>query len=660
MTRASRIALALLFLAGTLLPALPNRSLAHEGQYRGPLDELRIPFRGSNSRLRPPLPPQGGTPPESTPGGSGEGSGTRRRVPPVGEDGQGFLRWEFWWEHNKDLFLALRNLENRENAVIVGGPDYLLGGVVRDRIPVVTPLDEALVKEALLPSLLRGTTDSDADVRAACWIALGKVATGVEPSAFERGMGDSNSDVQKAASIGLGLLGRPEGIPALLGMLRNPGRATKARLGAAVGLGLMEAPEVTPLLLGFLRTTLGSTGRNAEEVAIATIVALGIHGDPEAAAPLREIAQKGTGISDRVRAFTLGALGRLGDRESVPLLLRSLRESDLDIRRAAAIALGEIDLRSASEEVLAGLVERRSAWKSDASVSAEALAELDARIEKAKNEADAERKAMDKLRDGIARELARAVREDGDVQVRNYACISLGQNRGAGARETLLWALETGYSISLNGFAALGLGLLGDPSSSPALLERLASHDSKNVRGAFAIALGLLDEKAAIPILTSIVLYKGLDSDLRGYAAIALGLIGDRDLVPDLQRMLAEEKNDTDLLRGFSLALGLLGDRGSLEVLGKVLSGRNTKEVRGAACMAFGFIRDRESVGPLVGWLGGRSDGGRGSESMTRGFAAIGLGYVGDSDVVPKLSAIARNHDYRVFLQGYDDLLLIL
>jgi HEAT repeat protein len=650
-----------------LLVALPfllplDAAVAHEGQYRGPIGELKNAFRGVNPRLRPPDVTPPATPPESAPVNPGEGSGStvRRRVPPVGEDGQGYLRWEFWWEHNKDRYLGLRNSENRESLVVIGGADYLLGGTVRDRVPVVEPLDEELLLEVVVPALRKGTGDPDKDVRAASWIALGKIAVGIEASEFEKGTRDPDADVQKAAFLGLGLFGRPEGIPSLVRALRNEERPLVARAGAAVGLGLMDAPEVTPLLLQILRASLLRKDRNAEEVSAAVIVALGIHRDPAAVAPLLELTTKGRVRSDRLRGLMLTALGRLGDRSATTVLARALRDDSLTIRRAAAIALGEIDLRSEAEEELARLVARREAWKREGTITKEALAEIEARIEAAEALAEAEGKEVRRYRDAIARELSRVVREDSDVQVRNYACISLGKNRGAGAKESLLWAVETGYSISLNAFAALGLGLLGDSTLSPVLLERLGGHGSDNVRGAFGIALGLLRERAAIPTLTAITLYEGIDSNLRGYAAIALGLIGDRDIVPDLQRTLAEEKNDQDLIRGFSLALGLLGDRGSLPVLEEVITARNTKHARGAACMALGFIRDRESVAPLARILENRVAGTRTAESMARGFAAVGLGYSADASLIPRMSRVARNHDYRLFLQGVDDLLRVL
>ena len=52
MNRAARVyVITILFIL--LLPGIRDAALAHEGQYRGPLDELRNNFRGANPRLRP-------------------------------------------------------------------------------------------------------------------------------------------------------------------------------------------------------------------------------------------------------------------------------------------------------------------------------------------------------------------------------------------------------------------------------------------------------------------------------------------------------------------------------------------------------------------------------------------------------------------------------
>lgn len=648
------IVLALLLAPLIGATSLCSTASAHTGQYRGPINELKEFFRGQNPRLRPPKPNPLGTE------GIGNGTPARRRVPPVGADGQGYLRWEFWWEHNKDGYLGLRNAENRDSSTIRGSADFLLGGSVKDRVPLVDGVDITTRRETIVPMLLKGTRHSDPEVRAASWIALGKTAVGVQADAFIRGVKDGNADVQKAALLGVGLLGSPEGVPILMAAMRNEGRTIRTRMAAAIGLAFIEGSEVTQLLSSFLRWNLPRVGSDATEMSYVTLRALGIHGDASVLPQLESLARS-RGGDVRLRAEVIATLGRLRDRAAIPTLLRAAGDRSLPVRRAAVTALGEIDVHSLADDELTQLEAHRARWKRD--LSERALAELDALIERRDKESAGERAEIVKQRDRIARTLIEIIDEDSDVQVRNYACIALARNGGKGAYEALLEAFDSGYSISLQGFAALALGIHGDPAAGPVLLERLGRAGYESHRGAVAIGLGLLRERAAIPGLTAILLYRGLDSSLRGYCAEALGLIGDRDQVPDLHRILESERQDETLLRGVALAVGMLGDRGSIQPLRRVLSDSknpHTREVRGAVSQAFGLIRDRESVAAMIETMTRPVSGDRKVRSQTQSFAAVSLGYIGDASLLPKISLLARDHDYRNFVQGLDNLLTVL
>lgn len=626
---------------------LGERAFAHAGQYRGPVSELRELFRGQNPRLRPPSPTE-----------------PLRRVPPVGSDGQGYLRWEFWWEHNKDRYLGLRNYQNRERAsVIRGSADYFLGGRVRDRIPVTDAIDESMRTETIEPLLLHGTQHGDPDVRAASWIALGKVGTKLGVESFRRGVTDSNDDVRKAALLALGLQGNHEAIPTLMHVMRTGSQEIRVRMAAALGLAFIDGPASTKMLLGFLESVLPRVANDAEEMAIITLRALALHGDPEAVPVLQKLSKTSSAKDARIEAELILALGRLGERSSIPMLIRALGDRSIPTRRAAAIALGDIDTHSGADAELTKLLAHRERWKGEEGITDEAMAELDALIAEKERTDAAARKEIVKQRDAIAKALVEAIEEDNDVQVRNYACISLAKNGGRGALATLLAAFDSGYSISLQGFAALGLGILGEPAASEVLLERLNRAGYESHRGAVAIALGLLRERAALPALATIIGNTGADASFRGYAAQAIGLIGDRDLVPDLHRMLENERGNEELLRGIVLAVGMLGDRGSLQPLARVLSDSknpHTRIVRAQTVLALGLIRDRQAVDIMAKLATKPVGSDRSAKSQTQAYAVAALGYLGDREVLPRLSALARDHEYRAFVQGLDDLLTVL
>ncbi len=647
MTRTGALALAFGFV---LLAPASARGQAHKGQYRGPVDELRNASRAQgNPRLGP-------TPRAPGDGESPAGAVPRRRVP-VGFDGEGFKRWEFWWEYNKDLYLQVWNLRNREMTdVIYGSPDFYLGRRSRRDVASLEPISAEARKRLIAPLLLDALKDTDASVRAAALVALGKVKEGVTVDTFRAFLSDSAEAVRESAYIGIGLFGDIQAVPHLLRVLEGSDVDVGARIDAAIALGLLGRPEVTPYLIDFLRRNLGNVENRAEDVNLAVIDAIGISGDRSAVPFLVDLARAGNLRSDKLGCFVLLALGRLKDRLALPLLIKELSAKDIDSRRAAALALGEIDYYSSDEIEVASLLARKATWTERDSLTREALDELDQLIREKQAASDKEKKELRRLRDIAARALAHVIREDNDNQARNYAAVSLGKVAGSASRDALVWALDTGYSRSLQSFAAIGLGLLGDPSVSPLLLRKLALYGEESLRGAVAVALGLLREPAAVEPLLQVVSNRGGDRDFRGYAAIALGLMGARESLPLVQKTLEEEGDDKDIGRGFSIALGLLGDRSSVPALMAVIVRKqNLDEARGAATLALGLQRDTSGMKPLGALLKSGT-----ASAEVRSFAAAALGYLGDTERIPGLSRLARNHDYRIYVAPLEDLFKVM
>jgi HEAT repeat protein len=629
---------------------------AQHGQYRGPVDELRNDFRGrSNPRLGGDVPRVPGEGDGSTPG-TAAGAGPRRRGP-FGVDAEGFRRWEFWWEYNKDLYLQVWNLRNRETTDIVyGSLDFYLGRRNRLDASVTEPIGADSRRRLITPALVEAANDPEPMVKAAALIALAKVKDGATPSMFKERFGDSNSLVREAAYLGAGILGDLAIVPALLDSLNSPTADVSVRTDAALALGLLGRPEVTPYLVEFLRKNVGSVENRGEDVSVAAIDALGISGDKAAVPFLVETIHSGQLRSDKLRSFVLGALGRLRDRQALPVLIKALIDKDLDTRRAAALALGEIDYYSSEEIEVAPLIDRKAKWTEKETLTHDALEALDSLIAEKQNESEKERKELRRLRDIASKALAHVVREDNDNQTRNYAAISLGKVAGSASREALVWALDTGYSRSLQSFAALGLGILGDPSVSPLLLRKLSLVGEESLRGAVAIGLGLLREPTAVEPLLQIVTNRGGDRDFRGYAAIALGLAGAREALPVVQKTLEEEGDDKDIARGFSLALGILGDRDCVPPLVSILDKKvRPDEARGAAVIAFGMLRDSSALKLLVGLLRNHS-----ASPDVRAFAAGALGYLGDTERITALSRLARNHDYRLYVEPLESVFKVL
>jgi len=659
-TRSLRLILPVAAVLVTVLAA--SSASAQKGQYRGPYDEMRNPGGGDPRVAAPPgvggepQPPGG----PSAPGGGvvpgrpgGVGAAGRRRFL---ADPEQYARWEFWWEHNKDRYLSIWNLENRKRAeIFYGSPEFYLGAIDKNIVSSLAEVDKETRAQKIVPILLDALKAKDPEVRAAAVIALAKVG---DPSHFQivkQMTSDQDVEVRKATLLALGLLGDIQAVPYLLDIVNSSGTDTALRVHAALGLGLVRQEQVTLYLVDFLERNVFKVGSGIDEVQVAALVALGINGDRRAVEPMARWLRDSRMKDGAVRVNLLTSLGKLGDVRAMPFIIQSLDDGDIETRRAAAIALGELNYSPASEGEIMTLMARREEWAGRDALTSAALEALDRLIKEKTDKTEAERRSLSRLRDIAARAAADALAKDGDLSVRNFAAITLGKLGGAIAREALLAALDSGFSRQLQSHAAIGLGLLGDRTAAPALLAHFEMYGEDSFKGALAIGVGLLREKAALEILKKIVDQKGADPDLRGYAAIGIGLIGDRSVVPALTKHAVEDKGKDDFVRSIAIALGLLGDATNVGDLGGLVAEGRPLEVRGAAAIGFGLLRDTASIDPLAAILTGR-----GVDAEARSVAAAALGYVGDRAEVPRLSAIVRDQDYRLSVPNVEDVYLIL
>jgi hypothetical protein len=164
---AAGVASGLLLFSGSSL-------FAHGGQYRGPSDTVP-PNLGGGGDTTPPGNPGGpGTPGPGAPttgGGRGPATGSGPVAPGAAAaggarpttggrgftrrgGGEGFERWEFWWEHNKEPFL---NLKARMDAstVMSDTSGFFVGRGNKEEAVNSNRPTAAYVKATIMPKIVK-------------------------------------------------------------------------------------------------------------------------------------------------------------------------------------------------------------------------------------------------------------------------------------------------------------------------------------------------------------------------------------------------------------------------------------------------------------------------------------------------------------------------
>jgi HEAT repeat protein len=215
-----------------------------------------------------------------------------------------------------------------------------------------------------VPALIQALGNSDSAVRRAAAEALGAIGDPQAIPALIQALGDDWGNVRFAAAEALGKLGDPQAVPALIQALGDDWG--NVRFAAAEALGKLGDPQAVPALIQAL-------GDSGWDVRCAAAEALGKLGDPQAVPALSVRAHAGEDAA-RDALQTLGhpmldlpqavaqvaahgawgvlirALTCTQVREvvvglgapAVPALIQALGDSDWDVRRAAAEALGKL------------------------------------------------------------------------------------------------------------------------------------------------------------------------------------------------------------------------------------------------------------------------------------------------------------------------------
>lgn len=265
----------------------------------------------------------------------------------------------------------------------------------------------------------------------------------------------------------------------------------------------------------------------------------------------------------QVREHALMALGQLKDRRATPALIAALGDASPDIRGSAAAALGELRDPAAVAPLMAALKDAAPEVREQAAC------------------------ALGELRDARSVEPLIAAVADADADVREQAIVALGQLRDRRATPVLVSALKD-QMPEVRRQAASALGEMRDPASAPALAGVLTDMDAA-VREGVVEALGELRDPAAVPGL--IAALKDTSPDVQEEAAQALGQIRDRRAVEPLIAALAS--SSPDVRAQAAQALGELRDPRATDALMNAMKD-SSPDVRKAAAFGLSQVVGRD------------------------------------------------------------------
>jgi HEAT repeat protein len=550
-------------------------------------------------------------------GGAGGGGGAGAGGKKVALDG--YRVWQWYWEHNKDRYLARATQRGR---VYRGSSYYWFGSGAKYPPRELTVVSTALREGKVFAAIERALQDSDLRVRAEACIAMGRLGSKPVPEAARKpdlpddfvaralahvlatlpGVTPDQKAVRISAILGLGISGTDAAGAVLLQHLdRAPAEEKTYTL---LALGVARYAPALPKIAALVP----SGGSSFSDPQIAAVHALGLYG-PEFAAVIAE-----QGAVDRVR--------RLADTRHDTMASQ------------AVTALGRLQQRF--DDV-------RDAFQRSKSKNVQWSAVL-AMANYAQDEKDAEKAAKALITDCF---------KAGEGQTKNFSLLAAGDlasrlDPNSKVRERLVDHLRKVLENKdnyLRSCAAVALGFARDVASEPAIVKVLEDPASNHVAvSGAALALGLLRATNQAEKLRMEVLLKTQHHpDSRGYAALALALMGDTTRVDDLVALHAKNLNDIQIARQTALALGVLGDRDEVKTIAENFAAgwksQDQHRVSNAA-FAFAWMRDETAVDRLVELL-------KSPDANVRGMAVIALGYTAARDPVNPLSRCYENASHR-------------
>ncbi len=551
--------------------------------------------------------------------GAGNGPGGRGKTAKL----DGIIVWQWWWEHNKDRFLARATERGRIN---MGSAEYWFGAGAKFPPREIEPVSETLRAQTIFTTIRAAAKkSSNSAVHAEACIAYGRL--GVVPATDKQKkdgksdnlvirelikmLGKSDKDVRISAILGLGMVGGAEVGSFLMRNHKNFTGDERAYVHIALGLaGHRDAIEL-------LVESLPPRPRNAGNDQIGAIVALGLLGpgainDIEAKAGVKKLVKLVDGRADNETVMqAVTALSRLQvARETITKL--ASKKSSKDIKWNALLALANYTANEKDagkcHKTLMGKAGFKSGDGQNKSFAILALGELAAGLP-----------STSKVRAKILKDLQEKGLETKNNYIRSSACIALG--------------------------------IAGDRTAIPSIEKLLSETTGADyVAGAAAIGLGLLKATdQADKVLENLLLKKRWNDDARGYGALGMAMMGDTTRMDDLKKFAASTRGPR-AERHAPLALAVLGDKKHTKRITTYFAKewKNRDRYRVAqAVYGMAWLRDQSAVKELIKLS-------KSSSPKVRGMAIIALGYVGARDRVSPLTRVFSNVSHRNGFGNWD------
>lgn len=623
-----KILLASALVAGGAV-ALQSVSFGHGGTYRGPGDT--VPSGGGGSTGGGPSTPGTGgpstpgpagptTPAPGTPGGPGAAP-TGPKGPTTsgggGDQGPDLTLWQFWWGFNREPYLNLKS-HIHSGAVVTGSDEYWLGQGTQAQAKDTLRPSEEVIRGKVVPELLAVLkTERHNDIVTGALVALSKIGPSKDEAGnsavvdeLKKWLADGQQEIAETAAVCFGIYAddKAENVAILTELLENNSNGLRdkkiqilgnvpdrTRAFAAYGLGLIgnrsSNVDVQKQIANTLMKMADGPARTmgTRDVAVACVVAMGLVPTPVDEAALASLTPpdpkkgfaKPTEITSRVDQVAW--LMSYYSDEQINFLVRA------HVPRAVALLVSDMSSVPWLKETVA------TRFLEDITKLAKTQNEIKQSCIIALGQiGDCDDSKLDKqIRDGLME-----TKDLPDQMCKNFALIALGQAAGRPGTE-------------------------GDP-------------------------LGGLKERKGVLDFFQTALAKG-QSGYKAWAALGIGVMersltdnkspSNLDMRSAVREALKESKTPTEV-GAYAIASGIMRDVEAKDALRQKLQTVTEETALGYVAIGIGLIEDVEAKEQITAIIKKSK-----YKAALLQSAAIGLGLLGDKQIVPELITMLEEAD---------------